>query len=92
MHLRGTLQNKSPFRDWMLYVTVVTDSGAYADWKLPLVKAGQKVTLQPQVATKRLAGASGGTSRTFRVRVFAAVPGSEEAKSWQAGALPNPVE
>ncbi|MCA9055894.1 MAG: DUF1570 domain-containing protein [Planctomycetaceae bacterium] len=92
LYLRGTVENKSPFRDWMLYVTVVTDSGAYADWQLPLVRAGQKVTLPQQTASKRLPGSSGGGSRTFRVRVFAALPGSATAKSWQNGDLPTPLD
>jgi hypothetical protein len=90
LHLRGTVRNRSPFRDWTLYLTVETDAGTYADWLLPDIRSGQTVTLQPQVAAKLRPGADGGVSRTFQVHVETALPGSEAAKEWAAGLLPAP--
>jgi hypothetical protein len=90
LYVQGTVQNKSPFRDWMLYVIVVTDSGAYADWLIPLARANQTLPLAAKTANQALPGTRGGPAATFRTFVFAAVPNSAEAKDWAAGNVPLP--
>lgn len=89
MQVQGELKNISPIRNMSYYVTVVTDTGTFADWHLSNVKIGTKaIPLRPQ-ATRRLQGSAGGPGRSFRLLVRSVPADSAEAKAWAAGNLPQ---
>jgi hypothetical protein len=89
--VEGRMRNLSQIRPMSFYVTVETDSGTYAEWYVPTVTQQKIVPLAKQVARKRMKGAPGGPSRTFRVKVRTAVPDSDLGKTWQNGERPVPV-
>ena len=89
MQVQGELKNISPIRNMSYYVTVVTDTGTFAEWHLPNVRIGTKaIPLRPQ-ATRRLQGSAGGPGRSFRLLVRSVPADSTEAKAWAAGNLPQ---
>lgn len=89
MQVQGELKNISPIRNMSYYVTVVTDTGTFADWHLHNVRIGTKaIPLRPQ-ATRRLQGSAGGPGRSFRLLVRSVPADSAEAKAWAAGNLPQ---
>ncbi len=90
LQVRGSIRNRSPFRDWTLYVTVETDSGTYAEWLIPSLASGKTASLKPAVANRVAPGRAGGPSRAYRVHVRSALPGSQEAKAWIDGEVPGP--
>ena len=92
LYMEGTLRNISPLRTMSFHVTAETDGGTYADWHVPSLEIGGSATLREQIASKLMAGVKqGGRGRTFRVRIHAAPPESEEAGQWKKGVLPVPV-
>ena len=92
LYMEGTLRNISPLRAMSFHVTAETDGGTYADWHIPSLEIGGSAVLREQIASKLMAGVKqGGRGRTFRVRIHAAPPESEEAGQWKKGVLPVPV-
>lgn len=90
INVRGTVKNRSSFREWMVYVRVTTDGGTYAEWMLSRVGAGQTATLSLKKADLRIPGAAVGPARAFAVEVFTALPDSDEARQWPTGRVPAP--
>ena len=89
MQVQGELTNISPIRNMSYYVTVVTDTGTFADWHLHNVRIGTKaIPLKPQT-TRRLQSSAGGPGRSFRLLVRSVPAVSAEAKAWAAGHLPQ---
>jgi len=92
LQVDGQLTNISPIRALTYYVMVETDSGMYANWVVPNVEINKVTKLKPQNVRKMLPGASAGPGQgAFRVRVFSAIPGSEETQAWGDGELPAAV-
>lgn len=92
LYMEGTLMNISPLRPMAFHVTAETDGGTYADWLIPSLDIGKSAPLQEQTTSKLMAGVKEhGHSRTFRVRIHAVLPESEEAGHWRKGELPVPV-
>jgi hypothetical protein len=92
LFVEGTLMNISPLRAMSFHVTAETDGGTYADWHIPSLEIGKSISLEQQIASKLMGGVKQhGKSKTFRVKIHAAPPESEEAGKWRNGALPVPV-
>jgi hypothetical protein len=91
LEVEGRMRNVSQIRPMSFHITVETEAGTYAEWYLPNVAPLKLSPLPRQFAQKRMKGAPGGPSRTFRVKVKAVVPDSEAGKAWQRGELPIPV-
>lgn len=87
--VKGTLKNISPLRDMTYYVTVMTESGSYADWLVPKLTINGTTPLRFQQLIKVAPGTIGGPGRTFAVRVHAVPSDSDEAKQWVKGQLPS---
>jgi hypothetical protein len=87
--VKGALKNISPLRDMTYYVTVMTESGSYADWLIPKLAINGTTPLRFQQLTKVAPGTTGGPGRTFSVRVHAVPADSDEAKQWARGQLPS---
>ncbi len=91
LEVGGQMRSISHIRPMSFHVTVETDAGTYAEWFQPNVAPLKVVPLPKQTAQKRMQNAPGGASSTFRVRVRAVVPDSDDAQQWQRGQLPVPV-
>lgn len=91
LEVQGKLTNISPIRTMAYHITVETDAGTYADWHVPTLDISKSTPLQLQYVRKVMRGATGGPSRTFRVRIRSAPPESEEAGAWKKGNLPVPT-
>lgn len=91
LEVGGQMRSISHIRPMSFHVTVETDAGTYAEWFHPNVAPLKVVPLAKQTAQKRMQNAPGGPSSTFRVKVRAVVPDSEDAQQWQRGQLPVPV-
>ena len=89
LEVQGVLRNTSPIRAMAYHVTVETESGMYAEWHFPSLDVQKQVPLPAQNVTKRMLGAPGGRSQTFRVHVRSLPAGSEQADAWKT-ALPVP--
>lgn len=89
MQVQGELRNISPLREMSYYVTVVTDTGTFADWHVPRVRIGGKPVPLPPQTTRRLPGSAGGPGRSFRLLVRSVPADSDEAKDWADGRLPT---
>jgi hypothetical protein len=74
------------------HVTVETDGGTYAGWHVGSLDIGKTAPLVKQFAEKPMRGVrAAGSTSTFRVRIRAATPESEEAGQWRKGELPVPA-
>ena len=89
--VEGRMRNLSHIRPMSFYITIETDAGTYAEWFFPSVAPQKIVPLPRQLADKRMDGAPGGPTRTFRVKVKTAVPDSATSKMWQRGQFPTPL-
>jgi len=88
--VKGTLKNTSPIRSMAYHVVVETDAGTYADWYVANLDVARSVPLEPQSASKRMAGSRGGIARGYRVLIRAVPPNTPAAEEWAAGKLPVP--
>ncbi|MDA0588434.1 MAG: DUF1570 domain-containing protein [Planctomycetota bacterium] len=88
MLVQGKLRNISPIRDMTYYVTIVTDTGTFADWFVPRLKINQLIPLKPQAA-RRPDGRFSAPGRSFRMRVQSVPADSDAAKAWASGQLPS---
>jgi hypothetical protein len=88
MLVQGKLRNISPIREMSYYVTIVTDTGTFADWFVPRLKINQLFALKPQAA-RRPDGRFSAPGRSFRMRVQSVPADSDEAKAWASGRLPS---
>jgi hypothetical protein len=91
LQVEGRMKNINTIRPMAFYVTVETEVGTYADWYLNEVGINKIVPLPRQIVQKAMPNARGGQSRTFRVRVKAAVPDGPTGEAWDRGELPRPV-
>lgn len=73
------------------HIVAITNTGEYAEWVIPNLKMNKQVELKLKAAVKKSRGARGGFSRSLRVQVNSAAPGSRDAKLWEAGETPTPV-
>jgi hypothetical protein len=88
MLVQGKLRNISPIREMSYYVTIVTDTGTFADWFVPRLKINQLIALKPQAA-RRPDGRVSAPGRSFQMRVQSVPADSDEAKAWASGRLPS---
>jgi hypothetical protein len=88
----GAIRNISLIRPMTFHVVALTDSGMYAEWVIPNLGINKQVSLKRQTASKRVRGARGGPSRSFRLQVNSAAPDSRDAKLWEAGNTPTPTK
>jgi hypothetical protein len=91
LEVEGRIRNLSTIRPMSFHVTVETEAGAYADWFVPSLGTLKTAPLPRQFVQKLMENAPGGPSRSFRVRVKAAVPDGETGQRWQQGSLPKPI-
>jgi hypothetical protein len=79
MKVQAQLRNLSPIREMAFVVTVVSDSGAVAQWFLPEMKINEFQLLEPKLVR----------GRGFNVMVQSTPSDSETAASWRRGQLPT---
>jgi hypothetical protein len=92
IEVEGRLTNISPLRPMSFHVTVETDGGTYAGWHVGNLDIGKTAPLVKQFAEKPMRGVRvAGSTSTFRVRIRAATPESDEAAQWRKGELPVPA-
>lgn len=89
MTTEGMIRNISLLRPMTFHVVAVTNSGQYAEWLITDLGINRTAKLRIQPATKRVPGARGGPSRSFRLLVKSVAPDSREAKLWESGETPQ---
>lgn len=91
LQVEGRMKNVNTIRPMAFYVTVQTEVGTYAEWYVKEVGINKTTPLPKQIVQRVMQNARGGPSRTFRVRVKAAVPDGPTGEAWERGDLPRPM-